>query len=343
MKILFLCRKNNNYGFVSYTKKSSGLFNSTRMIVDSLNARDADVEAKIVEVDDNNRIDREVHLFEPDIVVIEAFWVVPEKFDVLKRLHPTVRWFCHLHSNIPFLSHEGIAMEWLFAYVARDIAFIANSEELQTALKMIIPDEYVIHLPNVYLGQMRVPRFIEFQDEVDDKSAIDIGCFGAVRPFKNHLNQAIAAMRFAEKRKKRLRFHINASRVEGGGAPQLKNLRALFETNNRADLIEIPWLEPDAFLNYIYGKINLGMQVSFTETFNVVTGDYVTAGVPVVVSPAIPWVSNKCKADPNSVQSIVETIERCWRNHRIITRNQSLLKAYSKEAARLWFDFARFF
>jgi hypothetical protein len=342
MRILFICKKNANYGFVSYTKKSSGLFNSTRFIVESLNAREADVEAKIVEVNDNNDIDREVHQFKPGIVVIEAFWVVPEKFDVLKRLHPSVRWFCHLHSNVPFLSNEGNAMAWTFGYVERGVNFIVNSPELYAAMRMIIPHENLIELPNVYLGQMRVPRFIEFQDEVDDKSAIDVGCFGAIRPFKNHLNQAIAAIHFGVMMKKRLKFHVNASRVEGG-TPQLKNLRALFAQHPRAELIEVPWLEPDDFLNYIYGRINLSMQVSFTETFNVVTADSITAGVPIVVSPAIPWVSNKCKADPNDVKSITETMTKVWRNHRIILKNQQLLKAYSKEAQRLWFDFARFF
>src|ERR1700733_12166807 len=113
-KILFLCKINECYGFqqYSYSRKSSGLFNSTQFVSSALNA--AGFNSKVVDVIDNNDIDREVSLFKPDIVVIEALWVVPSKFDVLKKLHPNVHWFVHLHSHIPFLSIEGIAIEWLF-------------------------------------------------------------------------------------------------------------------------------------------------------------------------------------------------------------------------------------
>lgn len=87
-RVLFICKKNNNYGFVSYSKKNSGLFNSTRFIVEALVARG--IDAGIVEVTDNNDIDREVTQFKADIVVIEALWVVPEKFLVLQKLHTNV-------------------------------------------------------------------------------------------------------------------------------------------------------------------------------------------------------------------------------------------------------------
>jgi hypothetical protein len=109
-----------------------------------------------VEVQDNNDIDREVTRFKPDICIVEALWVVPEKFDVLKRLHPKVRWFIHMHSGLPFLALEGIAMEWLKGYSARNIGILANSKDTFDAFQVIAPKDLVSFLPNIYLEQGNV-------------------------------------------------------------------------------------------------------------------------------------------------------------------------------------------
>lgn len=338
-RILFICKKNENYGFVCYTKKTSGLFNSTRFIVQSLQSKG--VNAKIIEVDDNNDIDREVHKFKPHVVVIEAFWVVPEKFDVLKKLHPHVKWFCHLHSDIPFLALEGIAMEWAFAYLTKGVKLIANSVDLYVSLRSILETKDIFYLPNVYLSKPREPRFIEFPDAVQEKQAIDIACFGAVRPLKNQLLQAIAAIEFAKTMEKPLRFYINATRIETGGQPVLKNLRSLFANTENADLIEMPWMEPEEFITILNQQMDIGMQVSLTETFNVVTADYITAGLPFVCSPIISWVSSRNMAAVDSVIDIVSTMQRVWQNARLVKRNQNLLLDFAREAGDDWFEFVK--
>ena len=83
MRIQFICKKNECYGFETYTRRSSGLYNSTSFIVRGLKARG--IDAEIIEVIDNNCIDKEVTRYKPDVVVIEALWVVPEKFDILRN------------------------------------------------------------------------------------------------------------------------------------------------------------------------------------------------------------------------------------------------------------------
>src|SRR5712671_1819959 len=113
-KVLFVCKKNEGSGGYSVMGKRSGLFNSTRFVAEAL--VEHGVDAKVVEVVDNNCIDREAFAFKPDIVIIEALWVVPSKFAVLRRLHPGVKWFVHLHSNAPFLALEGVAIEWITEY-----------------------------------------------------------------------------------------------------------------------------------------------------------------------------------------------------------------------------------
>lgn len=333
-KILFICKKNENYGFVCHTKKTSGLFNSTRFIVEALRLKH--VDAKIVEVIDNNCIDREVSKFKPDLVIIEAFWVVPEKFDVLKKLHPHVKWYCHLHSDIPFLALEGIAMEWAPEYLARDVGLIANSIDLYQSLKAIFNSSDILYLPNVYLSRPRSEKENRF------KHTINIGCFGAIRPLKNQLLQAIAAIEFAKVMGKGLNFYVNATRVETGGEPVLKNIRELFRRTSFATLVEVPWLEPQAFLDLLHSEIDIGMQVSFTETFNVVSADYITAAVPLVVSDAIPWVSAQNRVCNNSsMVNIVAVMKHVYHNRQLVQHNQELLLKYAQEAIDSWLYFTR--
>lgn len=333
IRVLFICKKNMMYSFVSYCRRSSGLFNSTRFIVESLVARG--ITAEIVEVGDNNDIDRECARFKPTVVVIEALWVVPEKYEVLMKLYPDVQWLVHLHSNIPFLQLEGIAMDWIMRAADMGVRHIANSTESFDALSVIIPGN-LIYLPNVYNGEPQDP--VKY-----DKLApiLNVGCFGAIRPMKNQLTQALAAIQCARKLKKHLRFHINASRVETGGNPVLKNLQQLFELVDNAELVQHAWFEPDEFITFLHDEIDVGMQVSMTETFNVVTADYVTAGVPIVVSKEVMWAAEQNKVIEDHVTEMSDIMAKVLGQKFLITKNQTLLDKFSKAAQKLWFDWAR--
>lgn len=329
MQILFICKKNEVYGGLSYCRRSSGLWNSTRYIVEALGKRG--VHAKIVEVVDNNDIDREVAKNRPRIVVIEALWVVPDKFDELKRLHPRVQWFIHLHSNIPFLALEGIAMSWVYRCAKKGVGIIANSPESHAALKPLVGE--LTYLPNIYIPVLRPPR-----KRMDD-SVLHVACLGAIRPMKNHLLQALAAIQFAKEQGKSLKFHVNSSRIELHGEPILKNMRELFAIHSRtATLIEHPWLDPDR-LPYLLVQLDMGMQVSLTETFNVVTADYVSAGLPVVVSKEVKWASSWGQAADDDIDDIVATMRRAWSWRWLIRWNQWLLSRRCAVATDAWYAF----
>lgn len=333
MRVLFICKKNLNYNFVSYTRRSSGLWNSTQFIVKGLKERG--VHAEIIEVHDNNDIDKEVRKFKPDMVVIEALWVVPEKFDILKRLHENVKWFVHLHSHIPFLALEGIAIEWLYEYAKRGVYMIANSEASYEALGVILKGGELTYLPNVYINTpMRKEK--SCNDDV-----IDIGCFGAIRPLKNQLIQALAAIEFARSKDLFLRFHINGTRTETNGSPVLKNLIELFEQEPYAMLVQHHWHEPEQFIHLLHNEIDIGMQVSLTETFNVVTADYVTAGLPIVTSKEVTWTSRRSQAKDDSVKDIVDKMHTAWRWKFIVKQNQQKLLKFSAQAQHMWFEFVK--
>jgi hypothetical protein len=308
-KVLFVLKKRHNYNLSDGSQeiKSSGLFNSARFVADMLVAAGMDVT--MVQVNDNNDIDREVTHHKPNVVIIEALWVVPEKFDVLKKLHPHVKWVVRLHSEIPFLANEGSALGWIHGYAARGVFVGFNSyQTLKDFTDTVSPDDvdWAVYMPNYYpLGKTVQPYKLKFKDTVD------VGCFGAVRPMKNQLIQAFAAVKWARMEGLRLRFHINGTRVDNKDTlPVLKNLREYFAgLGPEYVLHEHPWYEHDEFLQVI-AKMDIGLQVSFTETFNIVAANFASEDVPIVVSPEIDWIPEMFQAEPTDVNSIVTAMTR---------------------------------
>lgn len=69
--------------------------------------QDAGVDAELVHIGDNNDDHREVVRFGATHVVIEALWVVPDKFDELAQACPGVHFTLRNHSETPFLTGGG--------------------------------------------------------------------------------------------------------------------------------------------------------------------------------------------------------------------------------------------
>lgn len=158
-RILFILKKRDSNPYSCgewnspYAKnKSTGLFNSVsfiRIMFEKFIKKDT---VHMVEVQDNNCIDREVTKFKPDVVIIEALWCVPEKFHILHKLHPHVSWVIRLHSETPFLANEGIAFEWLRKYADIPKVYLAaNSTRMVHELSRVLHTD-VIYLPNYYAG-----------------------------------------------------------------------------------------------------------------------------------------------------------------------------------------------
>ena len=323
---------------------SSGLYNSVRFVVDMLN--DEGIPAKVVHVIDNNAIDREVHSFRPTHVIVEAYWVVPDKFDILKRLHPEIQWMVRNHSKSEFLAQEGIGFGWTLDYLKNGVSVACNSKDafndmtnLARAAK--VPAN-VVYLPNFYPIESDGPIF-DWRRDILNKFAhfktMDIGCFGAIRPLKNHVNQALAAIDFAEDVGAKLRFHINSSRVEGNASPILNNLRGIFaRLDSQHLLVEHKWLDHDDFLDLL-PKMEIVSQVTFSETFNIVAADAVKRGVNVVGSSEIPWLPEDLQANPNSVESISRHYRKVWKalpSGVLQAKTRKDLCAYSKQSKYVW-------
>lgn len=336
MRVLFICKKRvHNYGI------PCGLDNSARFVVQALNS--FGIEAKLVTVIDNNGIDREVTNYDPTHIIIEALWVVPEKIHQLINLkrHKKRVWFVRLHSEMPFLSMEGIAVKWLKKYAeisaVHDNFFVsANNVALQNNL---IKGLYTgcVYQPNIYYIQN--PSVWSafrsgFRKNTDEY--INIGCFGAIRPLKNNLIQAFSAIQFADSIGKHLRFHMNATRVEQRGEEVFKNIRNLFPIGGH-DLVEHPWMCHDDFMKLI-SKMDISMQVSFSESFNIVAADCVVQNVPVVTSNEIEFVHPLFQAGCTDTDDIVTKLNRAWTGTKwsLQTLNYRLLMKYNTKSLHAW-------
>ena len=90
-----------------------------------------------------------------------------------------------------------------------------------------------------------------------NKNVFKIGCFGALRPFKNHLQQALWAIKFSKNINRKLEFHINASEKDENNSVLL-NLRAVL-TNSGNRLVEHSWMPHPEFLNLVK-SMDMGLQ-----------------------------------------------------------------------------------
>ena len=331
-RILFICKQRPAcYG------ESYGLLNSCRFLCNALN--DMGAEARTIEVNDNNDIDRVVSAFKPTHVFIEALWVVPEKFKVLLALHPKTMWYVRLHSNVPFIANEGMAIDWIKKYFEiqwghKNFALACNAEKMVNDLGRTLGTSlFPVYAPNIYQPKLDAPPCV---DKGDKNPFLDIGCFGAIRPLKNQLIQAMAAICLANKLGKVLRFHINTARIENQGESVYRNLKALFK-GSKHQLMTHGWVDHPEFLKLV-SFMDLGMQVSFTETFDIVAADFVNVNVPVIGSSEVSWLDKSYKANCTDMNNIVDVLEDAWRGrkHNHQKANRHGLAEWNEDAREVW-------
>lgn len=330
-EILFICRQRLTYGY------SYGLINSANFVSNYLNK--VGYDSKVVIAIDGNEVDRLVTDYDPDIVIIEALWVTPAKLAELMNIkrHQKRTWVIRLHSRLSFLANEGIAFDWLLGYrnLALSNVFIApNTEELASDLSKF--GLQTVYLPNIYYpNDYNLPSRSGW-----NRKLFKVGCFGSIRPMKNHLTQAVAAINFAEEKGYELEFHINSTRVEQKGEQVLKNLKSLFQ-GYRHELVEHDWMEHKEFVKLVR-SMDMGMQISLSESFDIVAADFVANDVPLIGSDQISWLPRMFQTgNSNSTEDIVHTMRYAWSWFGYLLRGASkrALESNNTEAQAIWEEF----
>jgi hypothetical protein len=335
-KVLFICKERTNFYGYGYGN-SIGLINSSTFIINYLN--DLGIEAKLSVVIDANFVDREVFAYKPTHVILEAIWITPKKMEELIKIkrYSNIIWVIRLHSKISFIANEGIAFTWIVEYskLMREYEnfFVSvNSPEFVDDLRKIFFIKS-FYLPNIYYSKDTALK------PTGVKEYFDVGSFGAIRPFKNQLIQAVAAIEYGEEMEQVIHFHVNSDRQEQSGDNVYKNLKALF-VGTRHKLIDHPWMSHKDFIKVVV-QMDIGLQVSLSETFNIVAADFISSGVPLIGSKDITWMPKIFRADPNSSEDILDKMRLIIDTQifGLFKLNVIYLDWYNRKAKKVWRDY----
>jgi hypothetical protein len=332
MKRVLFILKERHY---SQAKTSYGLINSATLVADYLTRQG--YECKVVEVIDANFIDKEIHLFKPNIVIIEALWVPTYKLKELMELkrHHHIKWVIRVHSDIGFLSVETQGVRFLNEYIElhkKDLTIALNNYQFVESLSSALNYKFT-YLPNIVTIQKPEDDFLE------EHRHIDIGCFGAMRILKNQCFQALCSMWAASYMDKKLFFHITPN-LGIANDPVLANLIELFK-NSKHHLVIHDWLPNDEFQQLVK-RMDIGLQLSFTESFNIVSADFINNNRLVIVSDAIDWLFPLVTTSTTDYIGAIKKIIYAYkhRNSRLLKgRERTHLLEYNNGAEKIWTDF----
>lgn len=318
MSVLLIEKTNYRFQRMTKSRLASGLSVCLKMIKESV------PNINLVPVDTMQHVNLAISNFKPKKVVFETLWLSDENMADLRKKHPKVEFFIHIHSNLPFLACEGAAFNKISEVKKHGFKLIFNNKRAADCF------DGSVFLPNIYSKKYynRINR--------PDDEFVNVICAGSLRPMKNHVSQAMAAIIYAQSIGKKLRFYCNLGRSEGGDEVRSALTGLFFYFSNGHELISLEWMEHVDFIEYLK-NMDIGLQVSMSESFNIVAADYTAAGLPMVVSDEVEWADDNCKAPTGDPMAIASVMARCSESVIYNRRNLTLASA---EAINLWREFS---
>jgi hypothetical protein len=274
-------------------------------------------------------------------VVLCAPYIDAPFLGKLVHAFPKIRFALVYHSNLGFLAVDRFAARSLPDFMeleanSHNFRVAANSLELANGIAGAIESNQFLHLPNIY----HLPSFTRrLKGRWKPPMPLHIGLFGAARVLKNWLTAATAAMILQRRTGVALSLHVNSGRDEGAEGART-GLASILSLNPSVRIVDVPWLSADDFRRYLYG-MDLLLQPSFTESFNNVTADGASCGVPSVVSDAIGWAPDEWKARADSASHIATVALQILRDKNAPLKGQKALDAHNLTAMAAWNSWLR--
>src|SRR5665213_295018 len=271
------------------------------------------------------------HLYPLTHVVISTPWLSVYDLRDLLTFFPDIDFAILSHSNVGFLQADPWGVGLIKSYLALteefdNLAVGANSDKLFQWLQNTIGGDTVL-LPNLYSLKDHKPEKHWF-----GASPIKIGSFGAIRPEKNFMTAAAAAVAIQSLTNTDVELHMSTG-GEGGGEFTTAAIAQLFDGPGLT-LVKHEWcLWPD-FIQLV-GDMDLLIQPSYTESFNMITADGILMGVPSVVSSAINWAPNEWKADSDNAMAIAR-VGFDLLSYGNYGEGRKALEKHNRSALHLW-------
>jgi glycosyltransferase involved in cell wall biosynthesis len=272
---------------------------------DYLNARGED--AIVLPVRHNIDIVREIsdyakeHKNSLTHAVISAPWLSTRDTAAIVEHFPTIQFVVVSHSNVGFLQADPSGIRLLRDYIELthkhdNLSIGGNSSRFCNWVSEAY-NTHVVLLPNMYPIYNSIERV--------KHEGIRIGSFGAIRPLKNQLTAAAAAIIIGRRSGAPVEFHLSAGREEGGGNIVLNAIQQMTHDLPDFKLVLDGWRGWHEFRE-IVADMDLLIHPSYTESFNMVTADGVSQGIPVVGSEAIYWLPQNWKGDSDDAVELAE-------------------------------------
>ena len=235
-------------------------------------------------------------------VVISAPWIPTIELQKMSTEFPRIKFAMNCHSNVGFLQADanGVKLVGAAMEVQRGTAnfhLAGNSHKFVEWASATFGSPFT-YLPNLY--------FLEGENErlrpPFHGDLLRVGAFGATRPLKNLMSAAGAALTISRVLGVDLELWINSGRDEGGGCI-LRAIDELYAITRHATIVKAGWSSWHDHRKVV-ARMNLLINCSYTESFNMVTADGVAEGVPSVVSDAISWAPAYWQAPVDDVLEI---------------------------------------
>jgi hypothetical protein len=272
-------------------------------------------------------------------VFLEAPWVEPKALQRLIADFPEQHFVTRVHSQVGFLQVEPRAIRLIRQYLdLQEQSLNYNVSGNSRRFCEFVQEGYrsnCLYLPNLYDGARPARK----PPEGHHHRLLRIGSFGAIRLLKNHTTAAAAALLIARQRGCDLEFHLSVNREEHGHGV-LSAVRNTLGRLPQVKLVEVPWAPWNDFRQIVAG-MDLCMQVSSTESFNLVSADAAAEAVPSVVSHAIEWLPEHWKAHIDDVEEVARVGDHLLSSPREGAMGTRHLIRYTKESTQVWLRYLR--
>lgn len=269
-------------------------------------------------------------------VIISAPWLSVYDLKNIITFFPRINFVVQSHANVGFLQADPWGLHLLRGYLQlakeyTNIRVAGNSSKFVYWLGDVYDSE-VILLPNLY----PLPANRVIKNNWDGDSELKIGAFGAARPEKNLMTAAAAALLIHKKLDVPIKLYMSA----GGESKMNRVIHAIeqmYSNMPNVELIQNNWEDWNVFMQNVK-EMDLLLQPSYTESFNMITADGIAVGTPTVVSDAIYWAPNSWKAAVDDADEIAEVgisliLSKCKRKagFRALTKHNRISLKHWKE------------
>ncbi len=239
-------------------------------------------------------------------VVVSAPWLPTLVYQQLCMTHPEIVFAMSSHSNLPFLQYDGKGPQLLresyrLAVGVSNFRAVGNCRRY-TGFVSRTYGSPCWFLPNLYdLGNKTAhPHRRPMQN-----GPLRLGAFCATRQLKNLMSAVGAGLEVGNRLNRDVEIWISSGRDGTHAKPILQGMYALVDGLPWAKIVDNGWKSWPDFRTTIR-SMDLLLQPTFSETFNVVTADGIAEGVASVVTSAIDWAPQSWWANPDDVQDIAD-------------------------------------